>query len=483
MTPAPRRIAVEAGHLALPDGRLEAGLGLLVVDGVIRAVDTLGALAGVEVDLRVGDARCLALPGLVNAHQHGRGASTVALGVADAPLERWLVGLLALPPADPRADTVAFCRRAAAAGVTVAAHSHTTAATTGEGYEAELRAILAGYREGGVRGVVAADTRDRGVPVYGDEAAFWSGLSEGARRWRDRHAAAPPPLAERLEVVAALRAEARAGRLGDVEVVLGPPGAPWCSDAALRAVARAAGDEVPVHTHLHETRVEAGFGLWAYGDGTLAALARFGLLGPRLSVAHAVHVTADDRERLAAAGSSVVTNPGSNLRLHAGVAPVRELLEAGVGLAIGTDNMALGDDEQLLDELRLLRALHRRPGLEDGGLGARELLAIATTGGARALAQDDVGALRPGARADVVLVEQQAGRADPLELALATARPADLRLVLAGGRVLAERGVPAVPPASAEVDAEPPPPDLERVIAELDARAVPHYRALEELLP
>jgi len=477
-----RRLIVEAGRLALPGGRLRDGAALLIEDGVIRAIDAPGALAGVEADARLGDARCLALPGLVNAHQHGRAASTVSLGVPDAPLERWLIGLLALPPADPYADTLALCRRAAAGGVTVAAHSHTTAEATPEGYERELRAILAAYRDGGVRGVVAADTRDRGVPVYGDEEAFWPTVAEDVRARRPELGAAVPPLAARLEVIATLRAEARAGRLGDVDVVYGPPGPPWCSDGALREVARAAAaQDAPVHTHLHETRTEAAFGRWAYGESTVAALARFGLLGPRLSVAHGVHLDPEEREALARSGTSVVTNPGSNLRLHAGIAPVRALLDAGVTVALGTDNMALAEGEELLDELRLLRALHRCPGLDDDGLRPAELLATATANGARALGQPDVGELREGARGDVVLVELHGAEGvAPLERALATARPRDLRAVIAGGRLLAERGVAL---GAAPSPPAPPPvrPELERVVAELTARALPHYRALESL--
>jgi 5-methylthioadenosine/S-adenosylhomocysteine deaminase len=480
----PGRVVIEAGHLALPGGWVRGAGALLIEEGVIRAIGSRDALAGVEADARLGDARCLALPGLVNAHQHGRGGSTVALGVPDAPLERWLIGLLALPPGDPYADTSALCRRAAVAGVTVAAHSHTTAQTTPAGYEAELRAILAAYRDAGVRGVVAADTRDRGVPVYGDEDGFWSTVAADVRARRSELGGALPPLAARLEVIATLRAEASAGRLGDVAVIYGPPGPPWCSDAALRAVARAAAvADAPVHTHLHETGTEAGFGRWAYGESTVAALHRFGLLGPRLSVAHGVHLDAQERGALADAGTSVVTNPGSNLRLHAGVAPVRALLDAGVNVAIGTDNMALGDEEELLDELRLLRALQRRPELDDPGLAPEELLAIATVNGARALGQPDAGELREGARGDVVLVELDGAEGmDPLELALATARPRHLRAVVGGGRVLAERGAarsPAPsPPAPLERRAE-----LEGVIAELTDRAGPHYRALLALAP
>jgi 5-methylthioadenosine/S-adenosylhomocysteine deaminase len=138
---------------------------------------------------------------------------------------------------------------------------------------------------------------------------------------------------------------------------------------------------VPVHMHLLETWYEREFGWSGGATGSVDALANIGLLTLRLFVAHGVWLDERECTALVDAGTSVVTNPGSNLRLHAGVAPVRALLAAGVNVALGTDNMSLGDSEVILDELRLARALQRRPGVDESGRSAT-LLALVSKNGA-----------------------------------------------------------------------------------------------------
>ena len=121
--------------------------------------------------------------------------------------------------------------------------------------------------------------------------------------------------------------------------------------------------------------------------------------------AHCVWLDQREREAMATSGASVATNPSSNLRLHSGIAPVREFLEAGVNVALGTDNMALGGGEDILDELRLLVALHRRQDVADRGLSARAATAILTENGGRAVGRKDIGVLAPGAMADLVVID------------------------------------------------------------------------------
>jgi cytosine/adenosine deaminase-related metal-dependent hydrolase len=447
------RLVVEAGLIARPGGELYEDAAILIEDGIIAAIDRRASLANVEAD-RIGGPECLALPGLVNAHQHGRAESTVAVGALDSPLECWLVSLLATPDSDPYNDTVRLCRRLVVSGTTTAVHSHHSTARTLEEYDTELRALLAGYRDSGVRGIVAADLRDQGVPVFGDVHRFMEGLPADLRDRAHKLQAPALPVDGMLEVVGGLRAETRTGRLGDVDVIYGPPGPPWCSASLLERIASASqADDVPVHMHLLETWYEREFGLRSGATGSVDALANVGLLTHRLFVAHGVWLDKRECEALANSGTSVVTNPGSNLRLHAGVAPIRALLAAGVNVALGTDNMALGDREEILDELRLVRALQRHPGVDESGITAPTLLALVSQNGGRALGRTDVGVLRANAVGDVVLVDmtQLAHppiRVDPLELTLATARSVDLRAVIARGQVIATTGQAIGPPVT-----------------------------------
>ena len=458
----------------MPDGSLRPSTAILIDDGRIEAIESRETLATAS-GRRVGGDGLLALPGLINAHQHGQPDAKPALAVPDAPLECWLVSLLAAGATDPYPETRRLGSQLARSGVTTTAHVHYRQGAKPDEYEAELRAILAAYRDSGVRAVVACDIRDRGQPVSGDVASFLAGLPPVLRQ-RARALISPgPPTEAMLDIARTLRAEARTGGLGDVDVALGPPGPPWCSDELLAAVARvSAADDAAVHTHLLETWYEREFGLREYPRGTVAALREFGLLTPRLLAAHGVWLDDADCAALAEAGVSVVTNPSSNLRLHAGVAPLRAMLAAGIDVAVGTDNLALTPADDVLGELRLLRALHRRPGIDEHGLDARSCLRLGTENGGKALCRPDIGVLRPGAVGDVVLVD--VGRltrsvlADPLEVALACAGADDIVAVIAGGRVLAREILPA--PSATDGN-----PELRETVTALLPYVRAHYRS------
>jgi cytosine/adenosine deaminase-related metal-dependent hydrolase len=474
MSQSSPRLIVEASWAAVPDGPLRPSTAILIEDGRIQAVESRETLATAG-GRRIGGNGLLALPGLVNAHQHGQPDAKPALAVQDAPLECWLVSLLAASATDPYLETRRLGSQLARSGVATTAHVHYRQAATADGYEAELRAILAAYRDSGVRAVVACDIRDRGQPVSGDVGAFLAGLPP-ALRDRARALISPGPATEAmLDIAMALRAAARTGALGDVDLAFGPPGPPWCSDELLVAVARvSAADDAGVHTHLLETWYEREFGLREYPGGTVAALGEFGLLTPRLLAAHGVWLDDVDCAALAETGVSVVTNPSSNLRLHAGAAPLRPLLAAGVNVAVGTDNLALSPEDDVLGELRLLRGLHRRPGIDEQGLDARSCLRLGTENGGKALCRPDVGMLRPGAVGDVVLVDvgrlTRSRLADPLEVALACAGTDDIVAVIAGGRVHA-RDLVSAPPAT---DCSP---ELRETVTALMPYVRAHYRS------
>lgn len=400
----PPRLVIEPAAVVDADGVRE-GIALLCEDGRIAAIDRRGAFAETVVERRTGGDGTVAVPGLVNAHQHGRAVSTVALGVPDQPLETWIPALGGLPATDPYEETVRLASALVATGVTTTLHLHGADGADPGRYDADLRAVLSAYVKVGIRGVVAADVRDRGLPVYAARGGIPPGLPAETAKRLAAVGATCPPVETALEVVAGVLADVRAGAFGDVDLVLGPPGPPWCTDALLAKVANfASTHDVVVTTHLFETRYERAFSRRVHGEsGTVTAFDRLGLLSQRLTAAHGVWLDEREQAALATAGATVVTNPASNLRLHAGIAPVRDMIATGVNIAIGTDNMSLDGDEDLLAELRLLRALHRRPEVDDPGISALQALAIATCNGGRAVGRGDIGRLRVGAPADVVI--------------------------------------------------------------------------------
>ncbi len=179
----------------------------------------------------------------------------------------------------------------------------------------------------------------------------------------------------------------------------------------------------------------------------VAHLAKIGFLGSRVSCAHCVWVTEHDIDLLAQCGSSVVHNPGSNLRLGSGIAPVGAMLERGVNVALGLDSNTLNDHGDMLQEMRLAANLHRLPGQAANNVDAGQWFSMATAGGARALLlHHETGVLAPGKKADIVLLDPKRVQYpyavpddDPLPLLLARADARDVDSVLIDGRLVMDQ--------------------------------------------
>jgi cytosine/adenosine deaminase-related metal-dependent hydrolase len=154
----------------------------------------------------------------------------------------------------------------------------------------------------------------------------------------------------------------------------------------------------------------------------------WGWLGSDVWFAHAVHLDDKDVRRVAETSSGIASCPSSNLRLGAGIAPVRALVDEGVRVGLGVDGPASNEASDLFGEIRQAMLVSRAGGPEHG-LDEREALRLATRGGAEVLGRDDVGVIEPGMRADVALFG-----VDGLALAGAADTVAGL-LMSAGGRV------------------------------------------------
>jgi cytosine/adenosine deaminase-related metal-dependent hydrolase len=169
--------------------------------------------------------------------------------------------------------------------------------------------------------------------------------------------------------------------------------------------------ELPLHTHLAETAEEEAYCLELYGCRPVEYLEQLGWLAGDVWCAHCVHLDGDDIGKLAATGTGVAHCPTSNLRLGAGVAPVRSLLDTGGRVGLGVDGSASNERGDLLFEVKQALLVARG---RDGptALTAREALRLATRGGADLLGRGDLGAIEPGRCADLAV-----WRRDMLELA------------------------------------------------------------------
>jgi 5-methylthioadenosine/S-adenosylhomocysteine deaminase len=195
------------------------------------------------------------------------------------------------------------------------------------------------------------------------------------------------------------------------------PHAPYTvADATLSRIAMLAEElDLPVHTHIHETREEIAESVQRHGCRPLARMDRLGLVSERLIAVHAVHIDDDEIRLLAARGATVAHCPASNLKLASGLAPVARLAKTGVNLSLGTDGAASNNRMDLLSEARLAALLAKGVGGDAAAFGAPEALEAATLGGARSLGLDRViGSIEAGKAADLVAFDLSAAETQPL---------------------------------------------------------------------
>ncbi|MCA9969577.1 MAG: amidohydrolase family protein [Anaerolineales bacterium] len=163
---------------------------------------------------------------------------------------------------------------------------------------------------------------------------------------------------------------------------------------------------VPVHTHIGETRLELDNCQQQHHLRTVAWNARNSILDTKLLAAHCVHIDRDEMFLLKEAGAGVAHCPTSNLKLASGIAPVGEMLAAGLNVGVGTDGPASNNDLDMFEEHRLAALLAKTASNDPTVLPARQAVEMATIGGARALHMGHLtGSLEVGKRADVIVVD------------------------------------------------------------------------------
>jgi 5-methylthioadenosine/S-adenosylhomocysteine deaminase len=166
---------------------------------------------------------------------------------------------------------------------------------------------------------------------------------------------------------------------------------------------------LPVYTHVYETRGQRLIAreLFADHDGSLITyLERNGLLNPKLNIVHSVWITRQEMDRMAKAGAGIVLNHLSNLKLKSGIAPVLDMRESGVRLGLGCDNCSGSDVQSIFQAMKMFCMIASVSDPEPGAPLAHEVIRHATLGNARSAGlQGQVGALKPGHKADMVLID------------------------------------------------------------------------------
>jgi 5-methylthioadenosine/S-adenosylhomocysteine deaminase len=231
---------------------------------------------------------------------------------------------------------------------------------------------------------------------------------------------------------------------GRVTVGLGPHSPYLCSPGYLREIlGEAQRLQCGLHVHVAETDREVAESREKHGVTPVQLLADLGCFRVPVVAAHGIYVDAADRRLLRDGGVTVAHNPGSNLKLANGIAPVQELIDDGINVSLGTDGAASNNNLNLFEEMHLAALLQKWLRRDAEALPAREVLRMATINGARALGLDgELGSLEVGKQADVVVIDAAqphlAPRHDPLALLVYSAQAADVATVLVAGRILLE---------------------------------------------
>jgi cytosine/adenosine deaminase-related metal-dependent hydrolase len=422
------RIVIENAAIATvdPAGTEIRGGHVVVEDELIVAVGEGPAPAG-DADERIDGRGRLVTPGLVNTHHHLYQWATRGLA-ADHTLFDWLVELYPIwarldAEITHTAATAGLARLAMTGCTTVADHHYVFPREGGDQVEALISANdRIGTRIHIVRGSMDRGESRGGLPpdnlVEETEAALL-----GTERAIDLHHDTSP--------------NAR------VRIAAGPCSPFSVSERLMTGAAELARRKgVRLHTHLAETLDEEQQCLAEVGCTPAEYADKLGWLGDDVWLAHTVHLAPGAIRRLGATHTGSAHCPSSNGRLGTGIAPVRDLLDAGAPVGLGVDGAASNESGGLGEELRQSLVQARQRG-GPKALTTREALWLGTMGGARCLGRSgEIGSIEPGKLADLALWNldglRYAGITDPVAALVLGAVPPIARLLVGGKTVVSD---------------------------------------------
>ncbi len=314
------------------------------------------------------------IPGLINGHTHA--AMTLLRGLADdLRLDVWLLGYMMpverefVSPEFSRLGTQIACAEMIRSGITCFADMYY--------YEETVALAVADAGMRAICGQTILKFPSPDAESYEDSLDLARGFIE---RWKD-HPLVVPAVA---------------------------PHAPYtCTPEILKACTEMALEyDVPLHTHIAETFQEVEDWREIYSMPVVPWIKKIGLLDAKVIAAHCVHIDDGEIHTLEHAGTGVVHNPSSNLKLASGFAPVSEMLERGVHVGIGTDGPASNNTLDLFEEVRLASFIAKAVTKDPTALPARQAFDMATRNGAKAIHMDHlIGSLEAGKKADLVIVD------------------------------------------------------------------------------
>jgi 5-methylthioadenosine/S-adenosylhomocysteine deaminase len=383
-----------------------------IKDGKVSYVGKSTLASGIKAKIRIDAEGKVALPGLVNCHTHV--PMTLFRGIAeDQPLGTWLKRTIwpleaKLKPEDVYAGALLGCLEMIKSGTTCFAdmyfHEDMVARAT---EKSGLRSVLA-------QGIFEAGNRKRGEKL----------LNESIRFAKDFH-----------------------GYANDrIRVMLGPHAAYSCSPELLIKIMENA-SELGVGVHIHLAESDAMFRELKrnLGSGEVEFLEKLGFLEGHVLAAHCINLSRKDMRILSNHDVNVVHVPVANTKLGLGVARIRDLVDLGVNVSLGTDGPASNNSLDMFETMKIAALLQKLVYQNPTIMPAFQVLEMATINGAKALGlEDSIGSIEVGKKADIILIDLSKPHLKPLHNIYASivysARSSDVDTVIVDGKTLMENG-------------------------------------------
>jgi 5-methylthioadenosine/S-adenosylhomocysteine deaminase len=383
---------------------------LLVIDDRIAQITEHPArIETTESETVIDGSQLLVMPGLINTHGHA--AMTLFRSYADdLPLKEWLEEKIWPIEEHLTADDIYWGSMLAICEMLKGG------TTTFKDMYFYMDKVAEAVAVSGIRAFLS-----RGMIGFGDSAE--KGLKESEEFISSWHGAEE----------------------GRINVTLGPHAPYTCPPEYLKKViALAEKTGRPLQIHLSETKLEVEESYNNFGKSPIELVEELDLFKCRVTAAHCVHVSDQDIEILAENNVGVAHNPGSNLKLGSGVAPIAKMLAKGINVGLGTDGASSNNNLDMFEELRLASLLAKGIAMDPTLLDAKTALRMATVMGAKALFMENCGSLREGWKADLIGLRLDVPNLtpmhDPTAQVVYAASAADVDLVLVDGKIVLEKG-------------------------------------------
>jgi cytosine/adenosine deaminase-related metal-dependent hydrolase len=394
-----------------------------------------------------GNGQQLLMPGIIDGHSHGWGLTRIQRGVKYDFLENTFIAWAGLRKIDPELNAMLCAVRHLRNGCTTIHHNN-----FGEAPDMLTLAqnAIKGYQKVGIRFAYSPGMRNDNTLAYGDTEFLKTlppGLQEFCRPlvYYDKKAV----IDEFFDIFESLYKQYNNE---ESRIIFGPSWAQGSTDDFLHQVKTRADElgKLPIHIHTLQTPYQKAFGLRKYGKSLLAHLDDLGLVDENLVLGHAVFVSESDIELLASKRASTTNHSSCNLAVRNGISPVYYLCKAGVNVSLGIDDKGINDDDDAIMELRMIHHLHRVSSFDlahTPALNAFDVLKIGTTNAARVSGfKGELGALKPGMKADAILVDLKEITEEPwaspdlniAEIFIHRAKGSHVDTAIVGGTVIME---------------------------------------------